>query len=62
MYLTKKDLERIIELMDKFESSQVKLDQDNSSGIGSVTTAKFDVIIQNEPVTIAAIINDHTNW
>lgn len=62
MHLTKKDLERIIELMDKFQSSNVKLDQDNSSGIGSVTKANFDVLIQDEPVTITAIINDHRDW
>jgi hypothetical protein len=39
MYITKKEVERILEVMAPFpEVDKFDLDQDNSSGIGSLTT------------------------
>jgi hypothetical protein len=39
MYITKKEVERILEVMAPFsEVDKFELDQNNSSGIGSLTT------------------------
>jgi hypothetical protein len=39
MYITKKDVEKILNTMDKFpEATSFELIQDNNSGIGSVTS------------------------
>ena len=39
MYLTKEDVEKILEVMDKFpDAKNFELFQDSSSGIGSVMT------------------------
>ena len=39
MYLTKKEVVKILEVMENFpEVDKFELDQDNSSGIGSLTT------------------------
>jgi len=42
MHLTRKDIDKIQEVLDKFPEVEIfELDQDSSSGIGSVTTMTF---------------------
>lgn len=63
MYLHKDDLEDILEFMNKFDRDVVEVESDNSSGIGSITTARLHgVQINGETVTVSRVITDESSW
>jgi len=48
MYLHRAELKRMLEVLEKFpEVEVVDVEVDSSSGIGSITTMKFDTEVNN---------------
>jgi hypothetical protein len=63
MYLNKKDIDTIKDILSKFpEVDGFKLEQDNSSGIGSITTIMFDITINGVSGEFAAEIDSVEDW
>ena len=63
MNLNKKDIDTIKDILSKFpEVDGFKLEQDNSSGIGSITTIMFDITINGVSGEFAAEIDSVEDW
>lgn len=63
IYLHREDLVEILKFLDAFKSDKVEVISDNSSGIGSIITAKInEVVINNTPVNVERIISDEKDW
>jgi hypothetical protein len=63
MYLHKEDLKRMLEVLEKFpevEVADVKVD--SSSGIGSVTTMKFDTEVNGVEGSFKVEISGVEKW
>jgi hypothetical protein len=63
MYLCKDEVVKILEIMDKFpEATSFKLLQDNSSGIGSVTSLVVDTKVNGLDGEFKVEISGVENW
>jgi hypothetical protein len=63
MYLHIKDVERIQEVLNKFpDITTFRLEQDNSSGIGSVTTMMFGNEVNGISGEFKVEISGVENW
>jgi len=63
MNITKKEVERILEVISQFpEVRQFELDQDNSSGIGSLTTLIVHTTINGIKGKFTIEISNLEDW
>ena len=63
MYLNRKDIEKINAILEKFSDVDVfKIEQDNSSGIGSVTVVTFDQNINGTSGSFQIEISGEEDW
>jgi hypothetical protein len=63
MYLTKKEVVKILEVMENFpEVDKFELDQDNSSGIGSLTTLIVHTTINSIKGKFTIEISNLEDW
>jgi hypothetical protein len=63
MYITKEEVERILEVMAQFpEVDKFELDQDNSSGIGSLTTLTVHTTINSIKGKFTIEISNLEDW
>ncbi len=63
MYITKKDVEKILAVMNEFDDARsYKLDADNSSGIGSILTLTMDMDINDRPAKVKVDIAGVEDW
>lgn len=63
MYITKKEVEKILTVMEEFDDARsYKLEADNSSGIGSILTLTMDMDINNRPATVKVDISGVEDW
>lgn len=63
MYLNRKDIEKINAILEKFLDIDVfKIEQDNSSGIGSVTVVTFDQNINDTKGSFQIEISGEEDW
>jgi len=63
MKITKNEVERILEVISQFpEIDQFELDQDNSSGIGSLTTLIVDTTINGIKGKFTIEISNLEDW
>jgi len=63
MYITKEEVERILEVMAQFpEVDKFELDQDNSSGIGSLTTLTVHTTINSIKGKFTIEISNVETW
>ena len=63
MYITKKDVEKILAVMNEFNDARsYKLEADNSSGIGSILTLTMDMDINDRPAKVKVDIAGVEDW
>lgn len=63
MYLHRKDIEKINNILEKFSDVEVlKIEQDSSSGIGSVITVTFDQNINGTSGSFQIEISGVEDW
>lgn len=63
MYLNRKDIQKIQEVLDKFPNvDRFELEQDNCSGIGSVTTMTFEKEINGVRGSFDVEISGVEDW
>lgn len=63
MYITKKDAEKILDVMNKFpEDTVYRLTMDNSSGIGSTMTLTVETTVEGLAGKFAVEISGVENW
>lgn len=63
MYLHRKDIDAILDVLAKFPDVEIfELEQDTSSGIGSITTMKFDVEVNGVDGDFIVEINGVEDW
>lgn len=63
MYLHKQDLEKMLEILQKFTDTEtVKVEQDGSSGIGTTTTMRFSTTVNNVEGDFIVTISGVENW
>ena len=63
MYLCKEEVQKILDTMDKFpEAKSFKLSQDNSSGIGSVTSLIVSTKVKGLDGEFKVEISGIENW
>ena len=63
IHLHREDLVEIRKFLDAFKSDTAEVTSENSSGIGSIITAKInEVIVNNTPVNVERIISDENDW
>ena len=63
MYINKSDVEKIIEIMDKFpNASRFKLIQNSDSGIGSVLDLEFTTFVNGVEGTFTVEIAGSADW
>jgi len=63
MYLNKRDIDTIKDILSKFpEVDGFRLEQDNFSGIGSITTIKFDTTVNGVRGEFAVEIDGVEDW
>jgi len=62
MYLHQDELKKILSVMKKFSGSVAEITQDNSSGIGSITTVRVATEIHNVKGTFEVVITDVESW
>ncbi len=63
MYITKKDVEKILAVMNEFDDARsYKLEADNSSGIGSILTLTMDMDINDRPAKVKVDIAGVEDW
>jgi len=63
MYLHRAELKKMLEVLEKFpEVEVVDVEVDSSSGIGSVTTMKFDTEVNGVNGTFEVEISGVENW
>ena len=63
MYLNREDIKKIADTLEKFKEVDVfELEQDSSSGIGSVTTMYFSHKVNDVLGRFAVEISGDENW
>jgi hypothetical protein len=63
MYITKKDAEKILDVMNKFpEDTVYRLAMDNSSGIGSTMTLTVETTVEGLAGKFTVEISSVENW
>jgi hypothetical protein len=63
MYITKKDAEKILDVMNKFpEDTVYRLVTDNSSGIGSTMTLTVETTVEGLAGKFTVEISGVENW
>jgi hypothetical protein len=63
MYIQRKDIEKILSVMDDFlDAKSYKLESDSSSGIGSVLTLTMDTKVNNRDVLVTVEISSVEDW
>jgi hypothetical protein len=63
MYITKKDAEKILDVMNKFpEDTVYRLKMDNSSGIGSTMTLTVETTVEGLAGKFTVEISGVENW
>ncbi len=63
MYITKKDVEKILAVMNEFDDARsYKLEADNSSGIGSILSLTMDMDINDRPAKVKVDIAGVEDW
>jgi hypothetical protein len=63
MYITKKDAEKILDVMNKFpEDTVYRLKMDNSSGIGSTMTLTVETTVEGFAGNFTVEISGVENW
>lgn len=63
MYLTKKDVEKMLEVMDRFpEAKSFRLEQEGGSGIGTITTMTIDTNINGYEGEFTVEISGVEDW
>ena len=63
MYLNRKDIEKIYELMTKFPEVQTfELKQERCSGIGAVTTLEFEQVVRGNTGSFKIEISGVEDW
>jgi hypothetical protein len=63
MYITKKDAEKILDVMKKFpEDTVYRLKMDNSSGIGSTMTLTVETTVEGFAGNFTVEISGVENW
>lgn len=58
----RKELERVLELMDRFECADVELVQRNGGGIGYILNAHFETSIADTPGVYIVEITGVDEW
>jgi hypothetical protein len=63
MYITRRDVEKILEVMDKFpDTTTVELIQDGHSGLGSIMTLTVPTLINGIKGEFKTEISGVENW
>ena len=63
MYITRKDIEKILSVMEEFPDARwYKLESDNSSGIGSVLTLSMDMDVGTRKSIVTVDIAGVEDW
>jgi hypothetical protein len=63
MYITRKDIEKILEIIDKFpDATSYRLQNENQSGIGSIYNLIIDTNINNTDVEVKVEISGVEDW
>ena len=63
MYITKKEVEKILAVMEEFpDAKNYKLEADNSSGIGSILTLTMNMDINGRNANVTVEIAGVENW
>lgn len=63
MYLHKEDLKRMLEILEQFPDAEVvEVEQDSTSGIGSVTTMRVATRVNGVSGTLEVVISGIENW
>jgi hypothetical protein len=63
MYITKKDAEKMLDVMNKFpEDTVYRLVTDNSSGIGSIMTLTVETTVEGLAGKFTVEISGVENW
>lgn len=62
MYLHQDELKKMLSVMEKFSADVAEITQDNSSGIGYVTTVRVATEIHDVKGTFEVIITDVSTW
>ena len=63
MYITKKDVEKILTVMNEFDDARsYKLEQSGQSGIGSILTLVMDMEINGRNAVVSVEINGVEDW
>ncbi len=63
MYITKTDVEKILQVMDEFPDARAyRLECDNSSGIGSIVTLTMETTIKGRAAEVKVDIAGVESW
>lgn len=63
MYLHRDDIKKMLEVLEKFPDAEtVEVLSDSSSGIGSVTTMRLPVLVNDVSGTLEVVISSVENW
>ena len=63
IYLHRKDIEKIVNIMNKFpDVDNCKLEQDSSSGIGSITTITLGLKLEGHEGQFKIVVSGEENW
>jgi hypothetical protein len=63
MFITRKDVEKILEIIDKFpDATSYRLQNENQSGIGSIFSLIIDTNINNTDVEVKVEISGVEDW
>ncbi len=63
MYITKKEVEKILAIMTEFDDARsYRLEADNTSGIGSILTLEMDSDINDRPAMVKVEIAGVEDW
>ena len=63
MYITKEEIKKILAVMDEFpDARSYKLESDNSSGIGSITTLTMEIEIKGHNALVTLEIAGVETW
>lgn len=63
MYVQRKDIKKILEVMDEFpDAKSYKLEYDNSSGIGSTISLSMEMELKNRNAIVTVEISGVEDW
>ena len=63
MYIQRKDIEKILLVMDEFpDATSYKLEADNSSGIGSNLNLTMEMVLKDRPAIVTVEISGVESW